>query len=120
MNNIVKALAVVVFALVAQKSFANDEAFGEALNECMQSPGAAFVECARVAALRSGSEGIDIRYEMDLATGEPNSTEDEVCNLNSSGNCTLFECNASGPLGEVCTVIGYCFDSPGGSFCEYR
>lgn len=120
MNHIFKTLAVVVFALVAQNAFADDEAFGDALNACMQSPRATFIECARVAALRSGSERLDVRYEMDLATGEPNPDEDEVCNLNSSGNCTLFECNASGYVGEVCEVIGYCFESEGvPSECVY-
>jgi hypothetical protein len=119
MNRAIKALAVLLFVLTAPFAFATEGSFDEALNECMQTQGAEFIECARVAALRTGSEQLEVRYEMDLATGEPNINEVEVCNLDRSGHCTLFDCVGSGSQYEMCRRIGVCVEAVNVSECVY-
>ena len=110
----VSALAAVLSIVGGdiQASEVESELFGRTLNTCVSAPGAALVECARIAASVVGSSRVTVKQNMELTsgTGDPPVLEALVYDCHDTG-AGLVACAVYEQLGNEFKYLGTCEES---------
>jgi hypothetical protein len=95
--------------------------FGVLVNRCLSLPHASIIDCARDAALATGSVRLNFDYDIDLATAQPRPAGFEVADCKDLGggliSCNIYECGERDGNQSYCDLVNVCVENESFSAC---